>query len=197
MQKICAIVVAAGQATRFHSNKLLYKINSKWIISYVIDNVSHSNFYRSIIVLRNQEIQDYSIKMGFKAVWNCCFEKGMSASIVKGLENIPPECDAVMIIPGDMPLVTSEYLNGLINHYELSGSGISGFEYNGEVITPVIFSKKYFPEILQLTGDKGAKSIVKKHFIDFSPLSIGKKAMTDIDTLEDAKKVEKILNNKA
>ena len=44
MDKIAAIVLASGKATRFKSNKLLYEVNSKALIHYAIDNVSRSNF---------------------------------------------------------------------------------------------------------------------------------------------------------
>ena len=69
MINISAIILASGKSTRFHSNKLLYKVNLKPVISYVIDNVSKSNFQERIIVLRNKEIEKYSIDKGFKTVW--------------------------------------------------------------------------------------------------------------------------------
>ena len=196
MVNISAIILASGKSIRFNSNKLLYKVNSKPVISYVIDNVSKSNFQERIIVLRNREIEKYSIDKRFKTVWNRDFEKGMSTSIVHGIENTSPNSDAAMIIPGDMPLLDPSALNGLIEYYKFSGKGITGFEYNRTIISPVIFSRKYFEEILELKGDKGAKSIVLRHNNDFSGMEIRSNILTDIDTRDDTIEFRKFLNHK-
>ncbi len=196
MVNVSAIILASGKSIRFNSNKLLYKVNLKPIISYIIDNVSNSNFQERIIVLRNKEIEKYSIDKGFKTVWNKDFEKGMSTSIVHGIENISPNSDAAMIIPGDMPLLDPSALNGLIEYYKSSGKGISGFINNGTIISPVIFSRQYFEEILELKGDKGAKSIVLRHSNDFSGMEIRSNILIDIDTMDDAIQFRKFLNHK-
>ncbi|AGO61772.1 nucleotidyltransferase family protein [Ferroplasma acidarmanus] len=196
MDKITAIVLASGKALRFKSNKLLYEVNSKPIIYYVIDNVAMSNFQQRIIVLRSPEISDYSKQLGLKVVWNKDFENGMSASIVHGIENVSPEIDAAMIIPGDMPLLDNDTLNGLIEHFKSSSKGISGFEYNGTIISPVIFARKYFSELTGLSGDKGAKSIIMKHYDDFSGMIISGDLLIDIDTMDDALKFKNLIKHK-
>ncbi|MCL4312373.1 MAG: nucleotidyltransferase family protein [Candidatus Thermoplasmatota archaeon] len=196
MVNVSAIILASGKSIRFNSNKLLYKVNLKPIISYIIDNVSNSNFQERIIVLRNKEIEKYSIDKGFKTVWNKDFEKGMSTSIVHGIENISPNSDAAMIIPGDMPLLDPSALNSLIEYYKSSGKGISGFINNGTIISPVIFSRQYFEEILELKGDKGAKSIVLIHDNDFSGMEISSNILIDIDTRDDVIQFRKFLNHK-
>ncbi len=196
MDKIAAIILASGKALRFKSNKLLYEVNSKPIIYYAIDNVAGSNFQQRIIVLRSYEISNYSKQSGFEVVWNKDFENGMSSSIIHGIENVSPEIEAAMIIPGDMPLLDSNTLNGLIEHFKSSGKGISGFECNGTIISPVIFARKYFNELHGLSGDKGAKSIIMKHYNDFYPMIISGDLLIDIDTEDDALKFKNLIKHK-
>jgi len=196
MKRIAAIILASGKARRFKSNKLLYEVNSKPIISYVIDNVSKSHFQECIIVLRSKEIEKYSENCGCKIVWNEDFENGMSSSIIHGIENVSPEIEAAMIIPGDMPLLDHNSLNNLIKHFRSSGKGISGFEFNSTIISPVVFDRKYFGELQKLTGDKGGKSIVMKHLNDFSGMGVSGNQLMDIDTVEDALKFEKLIKDK-
>ncbi|MGE9809967.1 nucleotidyltransferase family protein [Ferroplasma acidiphilum] len=196
MDKIAAIVLASGKAMRFKSNKLLYEVNSKPIIYYAIDNVARSNFQQRIIVLRSPEISDYSERFGYKVVWNKDYENGMSSSIIHGIENVSPDIEAAMIIPGDMPLLDSNTFNGLIEHFKSSGKGISGFEYNGTIISPVIFARKYFSELKELSGDKGAKSIIVKHYGDFSHMIISGDLLIDIDTMDDALKFKNLIKHK-
>jgi molybdenum cofactor cytidylyltransferase len=194
--KISGIIIASGKSSRFHSNKLLYAINGKPLISYVLENVYNASFYERIIVLRNKEIEKISKAKGYKIAWNRDYEKGMSSSIICGIKNVSEACDSAMVMPGDMPLLKPEYINALIKNYEMSGTGISGFIDNETIISPVIFSRKYFKEILTLKGDKGAKSIVMNNYEDFSPMKISSEALMDIDTPEDAAKFEKLLKNK-
>lgn len=196
MKRIAAIILASGKARRFKSNKLLYEVNSKPIISYVIDNVSKSNFQECIIVLRSKEIEKYSGKCGCKIVWNEDFECGMSASIVHGIENVSAEIDAAMIIPGDMPLLDYDLFNSLIKHFSASGKGISGFKCNGTIISPMIFDRKYFVELQKLAGDRGAKSIIREHFDDFSGMEVSGNQLMDVDTIEDALKFERLIKDK-
>jgi molybdenum cofactor cytidylyltransferase len=196
MLKISAIVLASGKAERFASNKLLYKANGKPVISYVIDNVSKSNFYERIIVLRSKEIEEYAKPQKYKIVRNDDFEDGMSTSIVHGIENVAPESQAAMIIPGDMPHLDPISLNSLMKHYEISGKGIGVFLLNGTIISPVIFSRKYFGELTGIRGDKGGKSIIMMHPDDFSGLEVKEEILMDIDTVEDALKFEKLVKHK-
>ena len=194
MQKISAIITASGKSERFGSDKLMHKVNSKSVIYYVIDSVINAKFSESLIVLRNTELKDYASNRGLKAVWNDSYEKGMSESIILGIKNVSINSDAAMIIPGDIPMMTSDYLNSLINHYIESRKGIAGFLLNGMPASPVIFSRKYFNELLQLKGDRGGKPVIMKHRDDFTGIDAPDNSLIDIDTIRDADEFKKIIN---
>ena len=106
-----------------------------------------------------------------------------------------------MIISGDL-LIDIDTMDdalkfkNLIEHFKSSGKGISGFEYNGTIISPVIFTRKYFSELKGLSGDKGAKSIIMKHHDDFSPMIISGDLLIDIDTMDDALKFKNLIEHK-
>ena len=106
MLRISAIITASGMAKRFGSDKLMYMVNSKPVIHYVMGNVVNAQFYERLIVLRNMELKKYAEDHEFKAVWNDNYEKGMSKSIILGIRNISDRSDAAMIIPGDIPLMS-------------------------------------------------------------------------------------------
>jgi molybdenum cofactor cytidylyltransferase len=194
MVKVSAIIMASGKAERFGSEKLMYKVNSKPIILYVMESVIKAKFSERLIVLRNNELKEYAENQSFKVIWNNHYEKGMSESIILGIINISSNSDAAMIIPGDIPLMSSEYLNGLIDLYVHSGKGIAGFLLHGSPASPVIFSRKYFIELLQLKGDHGGKPVIMKHMDDFVGIEAPENSLMDIDTISDAEKLQKIIN---
>jgi molybdenum cofactor cytidylyltransferase len=57
--------------------------------------------------------------------------------------------------------------------------------------TPVLFSKRFFPELMELTGDVGAKSLVRKYMNEAAFVSFPKGDI-DIDTIEDYMKVKDV-----
>ena len=194
MPNISAIITASGKAERFGSDKLMYKVNSKPVIHYVMDNVIKANFYERLIVLRNNSLREYAETSGFHTVWNDNYEYGMSESIILGIKNVSLNSDAAMIIPGDIPMMVPEYLDSLIKLYCESGKGIAGFLLSGVPASPVIFARKYFNELLQLKGDHGGKPVIMRHMDDFSGIEAPDNSLMDIDTISDVEKLEKIIN---
>ena len=194
MVKISAIIMASGKAERFGSDKLMYRVDSKPIIHYVMESVMMSKFSEKLIILRNNELKEYAEGQNFRAIWNKNYEKGMSESIILGIKNVSLNSDAAMIIPGDIPLMGSEYLDSLIKLYGESGKGIAGFLLSGIPASPVIFARKYFNELLQLQGDHGGKPVIKRHMDDFIGMEATDNSLMDIDTISDVEKLEKIIN---
>ena len=194
MIKISAIITASGKGERFGSDKLMYKVNSRTIIHYIMDSVINTIFYERLIVLRNNDLKQYAEASGFKAVWNNNYENGMSASIILGINNVSEDSDAAMIIPGDIPLMASNYLESLIDYFNNSGKGIVGFMLNGVPASPVIFSRKYFNELTQLNGDRGGKPVIMNHMDDFTGIEAPDNSLMDIDTISDAERFKKIIN---
>ena len=194
MVKISAIITASGKAERFGSDKLMHKVNSRPIIYYVMESVMKAKFSERLIVLRNNELKEYAENQGFKAIWNNNYEKGMSESIILGIKNVSLNSDAAMIIPGDIPMMKSEYLDTLIKLYRENGREIAGFLLNGVAASPVIFSRKYFNELLQLQGDRGGKPVIMTHMDDFIGIEAQDNSLLDIDTISDAERLEKIID---
>ena len=85
----------------------------------------------------------------------------------------------------DQPLVTTAYLKEMITTYKQKNSQIVVTTYKGgKTGVPALFDASYTNNLMQLTKDVGAKSIIeenKKHVIILTP----KCDLTDIDTLDD------------
>ena len=76
----------------------------------------------------------------------------MSSSIQAGLQAIGSKAQAVLLVLGDQPLVSSETINKLIAAYQSQrkDKGIIVPVYQGERGHPVILDLKYKAEIMQL-----------------------------------------------
>jgi molybdenum cofactor cytidylyltransferase len=69
--------------------------------------------------------------------------------------------DAVAIFLGDMPWITAASIDRLIA--AAAADRIVLPEFNGQPGHPVIFGRRFWPELLLVTGDTGARSVLQAH----------------------------------
>jgi molybdenum cofactor cytidylyltransferase len=153
---IRGVILGAGKATRMGKDKLNLRLGDKAIIDMVIENAKASKLDELLLVYGK-----YEINTDIKKIYNAEFEQGMSTSVKKGLESF--EGEAVMVLLGDMPYVTEDMINKLYDEFISSEKNIAAPVFNGKRGNPVIIGKKYFNQLLENTGDKGARDIIKSN----------------------------------
>lgn len=115
------------------------------------------------------------------------FASGLASSLHTGLAALPGDCDGVLICLGDMPLVTAAHLDALIEAFDPEqGHAICVPVRNGKRGNPVLFARRFFAEMLTLTGDVGAKSLIGLHGHLVREVALDDDAvLIDIDTPAD------------
>jgi molybdenum cofactor cytidylyltransferase len=99
---------------------------------------------------------------------------------------LPPDCAAVVVCLGDMPLVTGRMIDRLLDAYD-PGEGrlIVLPTFHGKQGNPMLWDRRFFAEILELSGDQGARSLVGKYPEFVAEVEIGDDAvLRDFDTTE-------------
>ncbi len=180
---ISAIVLAAGNSSRMgNDNKLLLKFNGKAMVSHVIDQLVLSDVKQIIVVLGNEAEQvRKSITQNVKFIDNADYNYGLSASLKAGIAALPQDCEGVMICLGDMPYITADNYNMLIENFQAEKIIVPAV--NGKIGNPIIFSNSYFEGLLKLSGDKGAKKLIKEYPDHIIEVDVGSTAIfNDIDT---------------
>jgi molybdenum cofactor cytidylyltransferase len=172
---IRGIILAGGCSSRMGKNKLMLKIGDMAILDRVIENAKSSKLNELVAVYGK-----YDVITDIKKIYNADYKLGMSTSIKKGLEDF--KGDAVMIILGDMPYVTSDIINKLYEGFNSSNKNIAAPVNEGKRGNPVIISRKYFKALIENTGDKGARDIIKSNMEDIELVEIQSNGIfTDID----------------
>jgi CTP:molybdopterin cytidylyltransferase MocA len=114
--------------------------------------------------------------------------EGMSASIRQAMGVITPlPHPGVMILPGDMPEMTTEALEGMIAAFAAQPDRIwRGATAAGVPGHPAIFPRVLWGELALATGDRGGIGVIRAHpdRVSLFPLP-GAMAVTDLDTPED------------
>ena len=186
------IILAAGESTRLGYPKQIAKYKDKTLLQLAIDAANGCKSDKRVVVLgaNPDEIKKTFSGASIPNIPNPHFEKGMSTSIKIGLEYMLrfDQPDQVIIMLCDQPFVDVKLLNKLIAAQEKEGKGIVACAYSKTVGVPILFGKAYFKELMELTGDEGAKQIALAHEEDLVTIAFTK-GKVDIDTEEDLKEL--------
>lgn len=191
------VILAAGSSTRIGSPKQLLKLKGKYLIERVLDAALDSKLETIFLVL-GHEFQKIQQALGPKIrdprlelLVNYQYQKGLSKSLRCGLERVKDTYPSVMFLLGDQPLIHSKMIDHLLEAFWLGDQEICVPIHQGRRGNPVIFSRKIYPELEKLEGDKGARDLIQAQidrvlFVEMKePL-----LFFDIDTEEDLKNAE-------
>lgn len=178
-------ILAAGNSSRFKSNKLIFDFKNKPLIVHLFEKIDVSLFENIIVITQYKEIEELSIQYGFDVVINNRPELGIAYSISLGVQLC--NGNRVMFLVADQPFISKTTINRMLMRDE---DEIIAVSVEGDIFNPMIFPKKYFDELQTLQGDKGGKQVALKH--DVIKIPVDKVEIMDIDTMEDMSKIIKM-----
>jgi len=187
---IAAVVLAAGRSRRMapHNKLLVADRTGKLMIARVIDNVLSSNARPILVVTGHQaeQIQHALAGRPVRYVHAHDYADGLSASLKAGIAAVPEDCAAALVCLGDMPLVTGRMIDRLLSHYDPDeGRLIVLPTFRGKQGNPMLWDRRFFPEILEITGDSGARFLLGKHIESVVEVEMADDAvLRDFDTTE-------------
>ena len=92
------------------------------------------------------------------------------------------DADACLFTVSDQPWLTAETIHQLITLLKISNKGIACVSCDGKLGNPCIFTKRYYDDLLSITGDKGGKAVITAHRDDTAVLKVNDvKELTDMD----------------
>jgi molybdenum cofactor cytidylyltransferase len=187
---IAAVVLAAGRSRRMapHNKLLVTDKAGKTMIARVVDNVLSSNA-RPLLVVTGHMAEQVEHAVGgrpVRMVHAPDYAEGLAASLKAGIAAVPPECAAAIVCLGDMPLVTGRMIDRLLSMYDpTEGRLIVLPTFRGKQGNPMLWDRRFFPEILQIAGDSGARFLIGRHAEAVCEVEMADDAvLRDFDTTE-------------
>ena len=180
-----------------------FSINEKYkdlkidvvVVSQYDEILNDENYKDKVIMIKNEN-ESEGLSESIKLAVEFC-EGSHCVNHMRGLLKFAPTAvlsneisvsirpyDAVTFVNADMPLLPESELASFIHNSILNKNGIAAM-YTDDVKNPAYFEKKYFEELLDLKGDKGAREILDKHFKELYKYYINDKYLVDIDKKED------------
>jgi molybdenum cofactor cytidylyltransferase len=116
---------------------------------------------------------------------NASARDGMSTSLRAGVESLGADIGAAVIALGDQPAVDPAVIDRLVEAWRGARHPIVVPRYRDGRGHPVLFARSLFPELVDVTGDAGAREVIVRHADEVLFVDIEADAPQDIDTRED------------
>lgn len=197
---ISAILLAAGESKRMAGAfKPLLKWGTRTVIEACIHHLRDSRLDEIIVVLghREFEIRARLAGAGVEFAINRDYQQGMISSIKTGLALVSPQSDAVLVALVDQPMVGTDVINLLIASYASGSQKIALPAHNGQHGHPIIISKDYVEEIMQLdnASPDGLRTVIEAHRDEWLEVAVeSPTVLEDIDRPEDYERLSQQVN---
>lgn len=190
---VAAIVLAAGQGTRFGGErpKPCVEFRGRPLVVHALDAAVASGLGPVVLVVGHaaDEVARCATP-GVELVVNPRYERGIATSLHAGLEWLAARgvVHAAVVGLADQPLVGSEAWRRVGAAYH-AGASLAVATYGGERGNPVLIGRELWPEALALQGDEGARQIMRRHqVVEVDCSGTGRPA--DIDEPADLERIE-------
>jgi CTP:molybdopterin cytidylyltransferase MocA len=141
---IACVVLAAGASTRFGSPK------QKLLLEPVLERVRRSSVDDVVVVLGAHELETSA-----RTVRCPGWERGPGASLRCGLDALPPEAEAAVVVLADGPELAPEAIDRVIDAWRAADTEVVAATYGGIRLHPVLLARTVWQEI----PDAGAKGL--------------------------------------
>lgn len=185
---ISAIILAAGMSTRMGRPKQLLKVGHSTLIRIITENVLVSNVDEVHVVTgyKQKEVSAAINDLPVKVVFNPRYKEGQGTSLALGAKSISDSTSVLLVFMVDQPMISASLINMLIAEFQKRSCLALRPVCKGLPGHPVIFSGTLIDELKSLSGDKGARQVLKKLEDRVVYLSVGDEAVIfDIDTPKD------------
>jgi molybdenum cofactor cytidylyltransferase len=193
-----ALVLAAGGSRRFGTHKLLADLAGEPVLRRTASAICAVKFCETIIVTGAQDDDVRATLTGLpcKVVHAPNWAEGISASIRFGIEALQYEWEGLFLFLGDMPLVPNGLCAELADLAKSCGYAARPMR-DGVPGHPVAFVNAAAADLMALTGDEGAGSLLRGvgAKIGYLPTT-DEGAILDVDTPADLACAERLWNSR-
>lgn len=207
-----AIILAAGESTRFGQPKQLLDYHGLPFIRAVVEAALQAELSPVVVVTGSQHkdieaaIQDLQVQI----VHNPSWQDGQSTSIRKAVLHLTPPppslrdtspkffdfggcwegVGSAIFLLADQPQVTPTVIRALIEEHARTLKPVIAPMVEDRRANPVLFDRVTFPSLLELEGDVGGRGIFSKFSPSYIPW-LDSSLLLDVDTPEDYQKLLK------
>jgi molybdenum cofactor cytidylyltransferase len=186
--RVAALILAAGASSRMGRPKQLLDWDGRPLVRVAAEVALAARLDPLLVVVGGAQaaVAEALAGLPLQMIANPDYAAGQSTSLRAGVAALGPDADAVVVLLGDQPFVTTAIVDRLVAEWQASRAAIVAPTYAGQRGNPVLFARAVFPELLAIQGDQGARGVLaadrsRVHLVAFDD----PRPLADIDTPED------------
>ena len=169
-------------------NKLIAEIGGKPLVRIAAEQALASRAKPVIVVTGHQREKVEAALDGLpvRLVHNPDYAEGLGTSLKTGIAAVPADADGAIVCLGDMPQVDAALIDKLIAAFDPErGALVVVPSIDGRRGNPVLWSRRFFPDLMEIQGDIGARHLIGNYAEAVVEVPVaGEAALTDVDTPE-------------
>ena len=184
---ISALVLAAGEGTRFGGTKQLEILRDKPLVQHSVDAASGGGVDEIVVVLGHDALRvrdALDLPEGARFVVNERYAQGQSTSLAAGLRALDAESEAAIVLLADQPGIAARHVRALVTAFEADGPEILRIRFR-DGPGPAILARSVWDDAMRLTGDVGARALIEAEPDRVRWLDVEEDAPPDVDRRAD------------
>lgn len=180
------IVLGAGSSRRLGRPKQTLPLGDTTVLGWVMRDVEGSSLEQVVLVVggaADEAVAGLTLRRA-RVVYNEAYGEGCAASLLAGLD-AAGDCDAIMLLLGDMPGVDAPLIDEIRRDWEAERPWAAVTDYDGGLGHPFVFSAAAFPSLRRLHGDKAVWKLVDGYPERVHRLPVARPLPRDVDTWSD------------
>ncbi|MBC5783517.1 nucleotidyltransferase family protein [Ramlibacter sp. USB13] len=149
--RFSAVVLAAGSSSRMGGpNKLLLPVQGEPLVRRTVRTVLAAGVQEAVVVTGHQarEVMRVLADLPVTLQPNLRHEDGQMRSVAAGVAALARATDAILVCPGDLPLLTAADVAELMDAYAAHADhSIVIPRHGGQRGNPIVFAAAYAPEV--------------------------------------------------
>ncbi len=161
--RVSIVMLAAGRSRRMGQKKLFLPHKGRTILEASLQGALASRAEEVIVVAPAEDAAEMTRMLTaerVKIVVNHQSREGQATSLRAGLKAVDPLAQAVIFALADQPLVTGSVYDSLIQTYTRQLKPAVCPVYEGVRGNPVLFDRRLWPSLVNLTGDRGGRQVL-------------------------------------
>lgn len=193
MSKVAAIILAAGQSSRFRTKsdlatKLVAEYRGEKLVRRVAETALASNARPVVVVTGHarDEVEAAMAGLPVSLIHNAGYASGMAGSLQTGIHALPMGSTGALVMLADMPGISPATCDLLIAEFDKSPAKTEAIVpvWQGKPGNPVLMASAMFASVAALKGDQGARRLLTNNpAVRYLPVE-DRFVLADIDTPE-------------
>jgi molybdenum cofactor cytidylyltransferase len=184
--RVAGVVLAAGSSSRLGTNKVLLELDGEPMVRRAARCALEAGLAPVIVVLGFEAELVAAALQGLDValVTNPHHAGGIGLSLRAGIDRVPVDCDAAVVLLADMPLVTAAMCARLVARFRSGSEPLVISLYGGVQAPPTLYATRLFPALGAPVAE-GGRQIVRDHRDEAATVNWPAALLADLDRPDD------------